>query len=109
MNVPDPQAIANAWMSQMSDPAQWQSWFSKVPAADANPLAAIMQDAGATVQPQAMEQLKNQYLEDFGALWQDFWPAKRRRWKTAVSARRPGRAIRCRRLTPHHTCSTPNS
>jgi polyhydroxyalkanoate synthase subunit PhaC len=76
MNVPDPQAIANAWMSQMSDPAQWQSWFSKLPAPDANPLAAIMQDAGATVQPQAMEKLKNQYLEDFGVLWQDFLAGK---------------------------------
>ncbi|HWW72189.1 MAG TPA: class I poly(R)-hydroxyalkanoic acid synthase [Duganella sp.] len=76
MNVPDPQAIANAWMSQMSDPAQWQSWFSKLPTADANPLAAIMQDASATVQPQAMEQLKNQYLEDFGVLWQDFLAGK---------------------------------
>ena len=76
MNVPDPQAIANAWMSQMSDPAQWQSWFSKVPSADANPLAGMMQEAGVTVQPQAMEQLKNQYLEDFGALWQDFLAGK---------------------------------
>ena len=76
MNVPDPQAIANAWMSQMSDPAQWQSWFSKLPTADANPLATIMQDVGATVQPQAMEQLKNQYLEDFGVLWQDFLAGK---------------------------------
>ena len=76
MNVPDPQAVANAWMSQMSDPAQWQSWFSKLPAPDANPLAAIMQDAGAMMQPQAMEKLKNQYLEDFGVLWQDFLAGK---------------------------------
>jgi polyhydroxyalkanoate synthase len=33
MNLPDPQVIANAWMSQMSDPGQWQSWFNAAPAA----------------------------------------------------------------------------
>ena len=60
MNLPDPQAIANAWMSQLSDPGQWQS----------NPLAAMMQDAGASIKPEAMEQLKNQYLQDVGVLWQ---------------------------------------
>jgi polyhydroxyalkanoate synthase len=76
MNLPDPQAIANAWMSQMSDPGQWQSWFSKAPSVDANPLAAMMQDVGAAVKPEAMEKLKNQYLQDFGTLWQDFLSGK---------------------------------
>jgi polyhydroxyalkanoate synthase len=76
MNLPDPQAIANAWMSQMSDPGQWQSWFNMAPTTDANPLAAMMQDVGAAVKPEAMEQLKNQYLQDFGGLWQDFLAGK---------------------------------
>ncbi|MFS2002073.1 class I poly(R)-hydroxyalkanoic acid synthase [Duganella sp. CT11-25] len=76
MNLPDPQAIANAWMSQMSDPGQWQSWFSKAPSVDANPLAAMMQDVGTAVKPEAMEKLKNQYLQDFGDLWQDFLAGK---------------------------------
>ena len=76
MNLPDPQAIANAWMSQMSDPGQWQSWFNMAPAAEAHPLAALMQDVGAAVQPDAMEQLKTQYLQDFGDLWQDFLSGK---------------------------------
>ncbi|MYM94520.1 class I poly(R)-hydroxyalkanoic acid synthase [Duganella vulcania] len=76
MNLPDPQAIANAWMSQMSDPGQWQSWFNMAPTADANPLAAMMQDVGASVKPEAMEQLKNQYLQDFGVLWQEFLAGK---------------------------------
>jgi polyhydroxyalkanoate synthase len=76
MNLPDPQAIANAWMSQMSDPGQWQSWFNMAPTADANPLAAMMQDVGAAVKPDAMEKLKSQYLQDFGDLWQGFLSGK---------------------------------
>jgi polyhydroxyalkanoate synthase len=76
MNVPDPQAMANAWMSQMSDPGQWQSWFSKAPVTEANPLATILQDIGASLKPEAMEQLKNDYLRDFGELWQSFLSGK---------------------------------
>ncbi|OEZ59136.1 class I poly(R)-hydroxyalkanoic acid synthase [Duganella sp. HH105] len=76
MNLPDPQAIANAWMSQMSDPGQWQSWFNMAPTTEANPLAAMMQDVGASVKPEAMEQLKNQYMQDFGELWQEFLSGK---------------------------------
>jgi polyhydroxyalkanoate synthase len=76
MNLPDPQAIANAWMSQMSDPGQWQSWFNMAPTADAHPLAAMMQDVGAAVKPDAMEKLKHQYLQDFGDLWQGFLSGK---------------------------------
>lgn len=84
MNLPDPQAIANAWMSQMSDPAQWQSWFNLAPSTEANPLAAMMQEVGASVKPEAMEALKNQYLQDFGQLWQDVMAGK----APAVSDRR---------------------
>ncbi|OEZ98909.1 class I poly(R)-hydroxyalkanoic acid synthase [Duganella sp. HH101] len=76
MNLPDPQAIANAWMSQMSDPGQWQSWFNMAPTTEANPLAAMMQDVGASVKPEAMEQLKNQYMQDFVELWQEFLSGK---------------------------------
>jgi polyhydroxyalkanoate synthase len=76
MNLPDPQAIANAWMSQMSDPGQWQSWFTTAPAVEAHPLAAMMQDVGAHIKPDAMERLKNDYLNDFAALWQEFVSGK---------------------------------
>ena len=84
MNLPDPQAIANAWMSQVSDPGQWQSWFSKAPTSEANPLATMLQDIGVALKPEAMEQLKNDYLRDFGELWQDFLSGK----APAVSDRR---------------------
>ena len=76
MNLPDPQVIANAWMSHMSDPGQWQSWFNAAPAAEAHPLAAMMQDVGAHIKPDEMERLKNEYLKDFGELWQDFVAGK---------------------------------
>jgi polyhydroxyalkanoate synthase len=76
MKLPDPQAIANAWMSQMSDPGQWQSWFSGAPATQAHPMAAMMQDVGVHIKPEEMERLKNTYLQDFGGLWQDFLAGK---------------------------------
>ncbi len=76
MNMPDPQAFANAWMAQISDPNQWQSWFKMMPEMDAVPGAALLRDAGATVRPEVMEQLRNEYMGEFGALWQDFLAGK---------------------------------
>jgi len=76
MNMPDPQAFANAWMAQISDPSQWQSWFKMMPEMDAVPGAALLRDAGATVRPEVMEQLRNEYMGEFGALWQDFLAGK---------------------------------
>jgi len=77
MNLPDPQAIANAWMSTMSDPGQWQPWFTPPDAnPGASPVAAIMQDAGAAIKPEVLEQLRDGYLHSFGALWQDFMAGK---------------------------------
>jgi polyhydroxyalkanoate synthase len=84
MNLPDPQAIANAWMSQMSDPSQWQSWFNIVPEAEAHPVTALLKDVGLGMAPDAIEQLKNEYMTSFGALWQDFLNGK----APAVSDRR---------------------
>jgi polyhydroxyalkanoate synthase len=76
MNMPDPQAFANAWMTQISDPSQWQSWFKMMPEMDAVPGAALLRDAGATVRPEVMEQLRNEYMGEFGALWQEFLAGK---------------------------------
>jgi polyhydroxyalkanoate synthase subunit PhaC len=70
--MPDPQAIANAWMSQLSDPNHWQSWFRMMPDMNAMPGAALLRDAGAAIRPDALEALKNQYIAEFGALWQEF-------------------------------------
>jgi polyhydroxyalkanoate synthase len=76
MNMPDPQAFANAWMAQISDPNQWQSWFKMMPEMDALPGAALLRDAGATVRPEKMEQLRNDYMGEFTALWQEFLAGK---------------------------------
>ncbi|UGQ48390.1 class I poly(R)-hydroxyalkanoic acid synthase [Massilia endophytica] len=76
MNMPDPQAIANAWMSQIGDPSQWQSWFKMMPEMDAMPGAALLREAGATIRPEVLERLKNEYMSEFGALWQQFLSGK---------------------------------
>jgi polyhydroxyalkanoate synthase len=70
MNKPDPHAIASAWMTQFADPASWQSWM-KLPEPDANPVAAILKEAGAHISQAKLEAIKNDYLQKAGALWQD--------------------------------------
>ena len=75
MNMPDPQAMTAAWMSQFSDPTSWQSWF-KMPELDANPLSAILKDAGAGINPATLEAIKDKYLQKAGAQWQDFMQSK---------------------------------
>ena len=72
MNMPDPQAMASAWMSQISDPNQWQSWFRMMPDMEAMPGAALLRDAGAAIRPDVLDTLKNEYIAEFGALWQEF-------------------------------------
>ena len=80
MNNPDLQAMASGWMSQFADPAllqSWQSWMTlpesaAVPmAAGANPLAAMLGDVDAKIDPAALETIKNDYLQKVAALWQD--------------------------------------
>lgn len=75
MNTPDPQAMAAAWMTQMTDPQAWKSMF-KVPQLDPNPLAGILKDAGAGIHPGTLEALRNDYLNKAAALWQDFIQSK---------------------------------
>jgi len=76
MNMPDPQVIANAWMAQISDPNQWQSWFKMMPEMDVIPGSALLRDAGASVKPDVLEKLKNEYMTEFGQLFQEFMGGK---------------------------------
>jgi polyhydroxyalkanoate synthase len=71
MNMPDPQAMASAWMTQFANPQGWQSWF-KMPEQNANPLAGMMKDAGVSIKPAKLEELRTDYMQKAGALWQDF-------------------------------------
>ncbi|WP_426176262.1 class I poly(R)-hydroxyalkanoic acid synthase [Massilia sp. TWR1-2-2] len=70
MNMPDPQAMTSNWMSQFADPATWQSWM-KLPEPDINPLAGILKDVGAHINPAALDAIKTDYLQKAAALWQD--------------------------------------
>ncbi len=76
MNLPDPQAAASAWMAQFSDPNQWQNWFKMVPEANANPLAAMLKDAGAGINPAVVDELKKVYMTKYTELWQGFLASK---------------------------------
>ncbi|MDC8760381.1 class I poly(R)-hydroxyalkanoic acid synthase [Janthinobacterium fluminis] len=76
MNMPDPQVMANAWIAQLNDADQWKTWFQVAPEAQANPLAAILQDAGASIKPELLDQLKNDYMGKLGALWGEFIAGK---------------------------------
>ena len=75
MNMPDPQAMAAAWMAQFNDPAKWQAWF-KMPDASPNSTATILTDASTFIKPTVLESLKNDYMQQASALWQDFLAAK---------------------------------
>ena len=75
MNMPDPQAMAAQWMSQATDPNAWQSMF-KMPQVDPNPLAAILKDAGAGINPAMLDTLRKDYVQKAGQLWQDFMAGK---------------------------------
>ena len=60
MNMPDPQAFAATWMTQLTDPSAWQGWL-KMPATDlgagmanplaGNPLAGILKDFKVGIAP----------------------------------------------------------
>jgi polyhydroxyalkanoate synthase len=68
MNMPEAHPLAS-WM----DPTQWKSWM---PTPEALPGAALLRDAGASVRPEVLETLKNDYIAEFGALWQQFLEGK---------------------------------
>ncbi len=70
MNMPDPQALAATWLSQMADPAAWQSWMTP-PAGAANPLAGFLKDVGAGMDTARVDALRDDYLKKATALWQD--------------------------------------
>ncbi len=74
-NMPDPQALAAAWMNQFTDPAAWQAIF-KAPALEANPVANLFPDASAMLKPETLEALRDDYLQKAASLWQDFLSAK---------------------------------
>ncbi|MFC3457527.1 class I poly(R)-hydroxyalkanoic acid synthase [Massilia haematophila] len=92
MNMPDPQAFAATWMTQLTDPSAWQGWL-KLPGANfganpgahfganvgtgaAHPLAGILKDFKVGIDPARLDALRQDYLQKAGKLWQDFMMAK---------------------------------
>ena len=74
-NMPDPQAMAAAWIAQFSDPAAWQS-LSGAPALDANPMAGMFKESATLINPDKLAVLRDDYMTKALALWQDFLAAK---------------------------------
>ncbi|WP_229413848.1 class I poly(R)-hydroxyalkanoic acid synthase [Massilia violaceinigra] len=62
-------------MSHMTDPSAWQAMFRAAPEG-ASPVAGLLKDAGATIPPQALESLRNDYLQKAAGLWQEFLAGK---------------------------------
>ena len=73
--LPDPQAMAAAWMNQFADPSAWQAMF-QAPALEANPVAGMFTDASSMLKPEKLEALRTDYLTKAAALWQDFLASK---------------------------------
>ena len=76
--------MLSAWTSQFNDPATWQSWFKIVPEVAPNPIAEVLKDADAKLDPLVLNTLQTEYTQEIGALWQDFINAK----QPAISDRR---------------------
>jgi polyhydroxyalkanoate synthase len=72
MNTPDPQA----WLSQFGAPDAWQSWIKMMPQMNQHPLTDVLREAGASIAPEILTNLQAEYMQQFGALWQDFLISK---------------------------------
>jgi len=63
---------AQARMSQFTDPESWKAWFAAVPEIGKHPLSAILDEAGASIGADVINQLQADYTQQAGALWRDF-------------------------------------
>ena len=75
MNMPDPQTMFESWLSNFNGANTWQKWF-KPQELSPNPLANILKDANARIDPSELSQLQKAYLEQSMALWQEFMLGK---------------------------------
>ncbi|WP_151445915.1 class I poly(R)-hydroxyalkanoic acid synthase [Lacisediminimonas profundi] len=80
MNTPDPQAAAQAWINEISDPLKWQSWLQQPPFADlfkaGLPKSGPSGELPVAVDPARMKQLQEEYVQQITALWQDLASAR---------------------------------
>ncbi|MBK1890983.1 class I poly(R)-hydroxyalkanoic acid synthase [Undibacterium sp. 14-3-2] len=72
MKTFDPQAMYSEWMSQLGSQALWQDWVQPVRTMAEMPVSDVLKDIGAKIDPAALARLQNEYMQEFGRLWQDF-------------------------------------
>ncbi len=74
MNTSPPKLDA-AWMAQFADPNAWQALL-KPPQLDTGALASTLKEFGATLDPQVVTGLQQDYMRQLSALWQDLLASK---------------------------------
>jgi len=72
MKTFDPQAMYSEWMSQLGSQAPWQDWIQPVKAMAEMPVSDVLKDIGAKIDQAVLARLQNEYMQEFGRLWQDF-------------------------------------
>jgi polyhydroxyalkanoate synthase len=75
MNTFTPQSAPSEWMAQLTDPGAWQAWL-KQPQTDMKPMLSTMSELGASIEPEVMSKLQNDYMQQVATLWQDVLAAK---------------------------------
>jgi polyhydroxyalkanoate synthase len=71
MNTPIPPLPYADWMSRFANPQAWQAWFDPA-RAPMTPTGGQFAELGARIDPAKMAALQNDYLQEFGKLWQEF-------------------------------------
>lgn len=72
MKTFDPQAMYSEWMSQLVNQQSWKEWLKPSASMADMPILEVLKDAGAKIDPATLTQLQNEYMQEFGKLWQDF-------------------------------------
>ncbi|MBI3285969.1 MAG: class I poly(R)-hydroxyalkanoic acid synthase [Burkholderiales bacterium] len=76
MKTYDPQAMYSEWMSQLVNQNKWQEWMKPVTPMAEPPMLDALKELGAQIDPATMTRLQNEYMQEFGKLWQDFAVSK---------------------------------
>ena len=76
MTTYDPQAMYSEWMSQLLNQSKWQEWMSPAASMVDAPILDALKEVGAEIDPATMNKLQNDYMLEFGQLWQDFFVSK---------------------------------
>jgi len=76
MKTLDPQAMYSEWMSQLVNQENWKGWIKPASSSAEMPIFEVLKEAGAKIDPVAMAKLQNEYMQEFGKLWQDFAVSK---------------------------------